>query len=80
MLASTLVEFNKFDTLAMTFIIPAIQNQFIKENIFNKAPGRQIAITMNTNSAFLGLYTEKTFWYQQFDLRQIKDSEVVCQS
>ena len=27
---------------------------------------------MNTNSAFTGSYTENPFWYQQFDLRQIK--------
>ena len=27
---------------------------------------------MNTNSAFTGSYTEKPFWYQQFDLRQIR--------
>ena len=27
---------------------------------------------MNTNSAFTGSYTEHPFWYQQFDLRQIR--------
>ena len=27
---------------------------------------------MNTNSAFTGSFTEKPFWYQQFDLRQIR--------
>ena len=27
---------------------------------------------MNTNSAFTGLNTENTFWYQQFDLRKIR--------
>ena len=27
---------------------------------------------MNANSAFTGLYTENLFWYQQFDLRQIR--------
>ena len=27
---------------------------------------------MITNSAFTGSYTEKLFWYQQFDLRQIR--------
>ena len=27
---------------------------------------------MNTNSEFTGFYTENPFWYQQFDLRQIK--------
>ena len=27
---------------------------------------------MNTNAAFTGSYTENPFWYQQFDLRQIR--------
>ena len=27
---------------------------------------------MNTNSAFTGSYTEIPFWYQQFDLRQVR--------
>ena len=72
MLAYTPVEFNYLGTLAMTFIIPARQNQFIQENIFNNAPVCRIAIAMNTNSAFTGFYTENPFWYQQFDLRQIK--------
>ena len=53
-----------------TFIIPARQNQFIRENIFNNAPVRRIAIEINANSAFTGSYTENFFWYQQFDLRQ----------
>ena len=72
MLAYTPVEFNYLETLAKSFIIPARQNQFIQENIFNNAPVRRIAIAMNTNSAFTGSYTENPFWYQQFDLRQIR--------
>ena len=56
----------------MTFIIPARQNQFIQENVFNNVPDRQIAIAMNTNSAFTGSCTENPFWYQQFELRQIR--------
>ena len=60
------------ETLAKTFIIPARQNQFIQENIFNNAPIRRIAIAMNTNSAFTGSFTESPFWYQQFDLRKIR--------
>ena len=71
MLAYTPVEFNYFETLAETFIIPARQNQFIQENNFNNAPVLRIAIAMNTNSAFTGSYTENPFWYQQFELRQI---------
>ena len=27
---------------------------------------------MKTNSAFTGVYTETPFWYQQFELRQIR--------
>ena len=58
--------------MAKTFIITARQNQFIQENISNNAPIRRIAIAMNTNSAFTGSFTENPFWYQQFDLRQIR--------
>ena len=72
MLAYTPVEFNYLETLAKAFIIQARQNQFIQENIFNKAPVRRIAIAMNTNSAFTGSYTENPFWYEKFDIRQIR--------
>ena len=59
------------ETLAKTFIIPARQNQFNQENIFDNAPVRWIAVAMITNSAFTGSYIEKTFCNQQFDLSQI---------
>ena len=72
MLAYTPVEFNYLETLAKTSIIPSGQNQSIQENIFNIAPVFRIAIAMNTNSAFSGSCTENPFWYQQFDLRQIR--------
>ena len=72
MLAYTPVKFNYVATLAKTFIIPARPNQFIQENIFNKAPVRRIAVAMKTNHAFTGSCTENPFWYQQFDLRQIR--------
>ena len=72
MLAYAPVEYNYLETLATTFIIPARQNQFIQENIFNNAPIRRVAIAMNTNSGFTGSFTENPFWYQQFDLRQIR--------
>ena len=72
MLAYTPVEFTYLETLAKTLIIPVGQNQFFQENIFNIAPVRRIAIAMNTNSAFTGSYTKYPFWYQQFDLRQIR--------
>ena len=70
MLACAPVDYNYLETLADTFIIPARQNQFIQENIFNNAPIHRVAIAMNTNSAFTGSFTENPFWYQQFDLRQ----------
>ena len=66
------VEFNYLETLAKLFIIPARQNQFIQENLFNKAPVRRIAIAMNTNSAFNGSFKENPLWYQQFDFRQVR--------
>ena len=72
MLAYSPVEYNYFETLAKTFIIPARQNQFIQENIFNNAPIRRIAIAMNTNSAFTGSFTENPYWCQQFGLRHIR--------
>ena len=58
MLAYNPVQLNYWETLAKTLIIPARQNQFIQDNIFNNAPVRRIAIAMNTNSAFTGSYTE----------------------
>ena len=66
------VEYNYLKTLAKAFNIPAGQNQFFQENIFNNAPIQRVAIAMNTNSAFTGSFTENPFWYQQFDLRQIR--------
>ena len=72
MLAYAPVEYNCLETLAKTFIIPARQNQFIQENIFNNAPIRRFVNAMNTNSAFTGSFTENPFWYQQFDLRQVR--------
>ena len=64
------VEFNYLETLAKTFIIPARQNQFIRENISNKDPVRRIAIAICSKSAFTVSYTENPFWHQQFDFRQ----------
>ena len=61
-LANAPVEYNYLETLAKTFIIPAGQNQFFEENIFNNAPIRRVAIEMNTNFAFTGSFTENPFW------------------
>ena len=72
MLAYTPVEFNYLETPVQSFVIPARQNQFIHENICNNAPVRRIAFAINTNSEFTGSHTQNPFWYQQFDLRQIR--------
>ena len=72
MLAYAPVEYNYLEILEKIIIIPARQNQFLQENIFNNAPIRRVAIAMNTNSAFTGSFTKNPFWYQQFDLRQIR--------
>ena len=71
MLAYAPVENNYLETLAKTFFIPARQNQLIQENIFNNFPIRQVAIALNTNSAFTGSFCGNPFWYEQFDLKQI---------
>ena len=55
MLAYVPVEFIYLETLAKACIIPARQNQFIQENVFNSASSRRIAIAMNTNYALLVL-------------------------
>ena len=51
-------------------LLPGKTSPFTKT--FNNAPIRRIAIAMNTNSAFTVSYTENPFWYQQFELRQIR--------
>ena len=66
MLAYVLVEYNVLEN----FIIPARENQFFQEKIFNNAPIRRVATAMNTNSALTSSFTENPFWSQQFDLRQ----------
>ena len=71
-LAYSPVEYNYMETLAKTFINPARQNQFIQEKIFNNAPMHRIAIAMNSNSAFAGSFAENPFWYQQYNLRDIR--------
>ena len=43
-----------------------------KKTFFNNAPVRRFAIANKTNSAFTGSYSENPFWYQKFELRQIR--------
>ena len=66
------VELNYMETLAKIFINPAWKNQFFQKTNFNNVQFRRIAISMNTNFAFTGSYTENLFWYRQFDLIIIK--------
>ena len=73
MLAYTSPEFKNLETLTKIFIIPARQNQFIREGFFKNAPVRRIAIAMNTNTAFTWLDAQNAFWYQQCDRRQTKN-------
>ena len=75
-LAYAPVAYNYMETLEKTFIIPAQQNQFIKENLFNNARIRRIALAVNSNSAFTGSFAENSFWYQQFILRGIRKFRV----
>ena len=63
MLAYTPVQHNYLETQAKIFVIPARQNQFLQEYIFNNAPARRIAIAMNTNSAIIGSLTKNPIWY-----------------
>ena len=72
MLAFAPVECNHLEFLTEKLIIPARQNQFIREKIFINAPIRRVAIAMNTDTAFTGSFTENPFWYQQFDPTQFK--------
>ena len=76
MLAYTPVEFNYLEALAKTFIVPARQNQFFQEIIFNNSPVRRIAIAMKTNSAFTGSYTENRFGITNLILDKLGYSEV----
>ena len=72
MFAYAPVEYSYLETLAKTVIIPARQNEFIQENIFENAPIRLVAVALNTNSEFTGSSTQNPFWYLQFDLRKFR--------
>ena len=70
MLAQIPMKYNFLQILVKTFIIPARQNQFIQEKVFNIAPLRPIAIATDTNSAFNSSYTDNPSWHQQFNIRR----------
>ena len=71
-LAYAPVEYNNMETLAKIYIIPALQKQFMQENIFDNSPIGRITIAMNSNFAFTGSFAENPFWYQHFYLRYIR--------
>ena len=60
------------ETIARNFSIPSRQNHFIRENDFNNAPIRRIAVAMNTKSAAAGSFHKNPFNYQQFCLRKLR--------
>ena len=71
MLSYTTAEFNFLNTPSKTFIIPTRRSHFTQGDIFNNAAARRIAIAIKTHSVFTGSFTQRPFWYEQFDLRQI---------
>lgn len=60
------------DIQTKTFVIPAGQNQYIRENVFNNQPIRRIAFAMNRNADFTGTWTTNPFHYRKFGLREIR--------
>ena len=65
------VEYICLENLARTFIIPARQNQFFQE-FFSDAAVCLITVPMITNSTLTMSYTENSFWFQHFDLGQLR--------
>ena len=59
-LAYAPVEHNYIETLAKTYIIPALQDQFFREKIFNSALLRRRANAMTSNPAFTGSLAENS--------------------
>ena len=59
------------DTIAKTFIIPAGQSTFVRENVLDNKPIRSLAIAFNTNEAFRGNKRLNPFHYQTFGLQRI---------
>lgn len=65
---------------AKTFIMPANQNQIIKENIFSGKPIRTLAIAMNTNAQFTGTIDTNPFHFRKFNLQKVvisRDGETI---
>ena len=65
------VEFDYMETPAKTSIIAARQPVY-PGKVLKKATFPKIAISVKIESDIIGSYTESPFWYQQFDLQQIR--------
>ena len=55
-----------------SFIIPAGQNRFSKENLLNNEPVRRLCIAMNLNADFTGTATTNPIHYQKFGLKMLQ--------
>ena len=66
------MEFNYLENIPKTFNIPARQNQFIQENVFNNAPVPQIAIAMKKKLHIHCIKYQKSILISTFDVRQIR--------
>lgn len=60
------------ETHAKTFIIPASQNTFIREDVFDGRSIRRLGIAMNTNVDFSGNPKTSPFHYKTFKLQKIR--------
>ena len=80
MIPYSTLEFNFLETLAKTFNIPARKNTFPQENNSNNSTIRRIAIVMNTNCAFAGLYTDSSICFQQiaFEQKNTQKRSITC--
>ena len=64
--------YNYMETIEGTFIIPSCGNQFIHENVFDRAQIRRIAVAVKTNLAVAGSFREFCFSYHQFHLKELR--------
>ncbi len=60
------------EIIPKTFVMPMGVNQFKQEDVFERASIRRLLLALNTNSAFRGKRDGNPFWFQKFDLRQVK--------
>ncbi len=63
--------YSYIETVQKTFIIPAGQNSFTKEDIFSRMPIRRLTLAMATNQQFSGTGDTNPFHYQKFGLSRV---------